>query len=94
MGYQDVNRGIISASRPGLGTVGYNGYRGGESRDNMLGSFGGGLNDVGGTGPGVYQNNVVDVPSSLMAAPPTEQARGGQAINAPQQPQNRDSQGY
>lgn len=90
LGYQDVNRAIMSSSGPGLGTAGYNGFRGGESRDNVLGSFGG-LNDVGGAGPGAYQNNVVDMPSALLAAPPTDQTRGGQAITAPQQPQNRDS---
>ena len=51
-----------------MGHMGYNSYMGGPGgRDNMLGPYGTGLNNIGNTaggGPvGVYPNNVGDMTS-------------------------------
>lgn len=52
-----------------MGHVGYNGFMGPQSRDNILGSYAPGLNDMRtAAGPsGVYSNNNVDLGTSLGA---------------------------
>ena len=64
-GYSDPNRVGHNGPGPGIGHMGYNSYLAGTGRDNMLGAYGSGLNNIGSTaGPGgVYQNNVGDMSS-------------------------------